>query len=240
MNTQIASFGIGLISLTIAYCIAVTVANAFKAWVAYFCGDDTAKDLGFTSLNPVDHIDIPGLVTLYVMYSMGIYFGWGPYVPVDIDSIKGKGKLIAVYIAESAAHLFMALIGIILLIVMFGADITRLAGGMILSHDLSHAYLSLYYPLHATWLVVIGFITILVVYLNLILGILHIITDGCALAAHLLQGKRPPVPGETEYSYSAIILPIILVFFFAPVLRYFAVLLITSVGKSIVALFGLL
>lgn len=240
MNTHVASFGIGLISLTIAYCIAVTAANAFRAWIAYFCGDDTAKELGYTSLNPVDHIDTSGLMMLYVLYSIGIYFSWGSHVPVDLDRIRGRWKLAAVYMAESCAHLCMALMGIVLLILMFGANIAPLTGAMILSHNLSHVYLSDYYPQNATLAVVIGFIIILQVYLNLVLGILHVITDGCALIRDLLKDKKKSRYELYENSYSALILPIILVFFFAPVLRYMAVLLIIYVGKSIVALFGLL
>ena len=75
-------------------------------------GDDTAEELGFLTLNPLNHIDMVGLVVLFLFSdtirmvfsglfggrSVPIYvgFGWGRQVPVDVSRIHGRYRWIKV------------------------------------------------------------------------------------------------------------------------------------------------
>ncbi|MBI3601623.1 MAG: site-2 protease family protein [Candidatus Omnitrophica bacterium] len=60
-------------------------------WVAYRCGDTTAKDMGRLTLNPIKHIDpigsilVPGV--LFLLHSP-IFFGWAKPVPVNFRRLK--------------------------------------------------------------------------------------------------------------------------------------------------------
>lgn len=239
MNIQIASFFIGFISLFIAYCFAVTVANFVHVWVADICGDSTGKDFGYLTLNPFAHVDIFGIITLFVLYCFGIYFGWGPRVPVDPYAIKSKFKLCCAYLADACAHFIMALSGVIVLVLLFGSKIVVLSQYMILYHKLDHLTLTHYFPTVSSLVIVIGFIIIVQVYLNMILGILKVITDGCQLVPLLFSNNKTYISQANE-SFSAMVLPLVLIFFFSGILRYIAVMGITFAGYGIVRLLGLI
>jgi len=67
------------------------------AWMAWKCGDDTAKDQGRCSLNPLVHIDPIGTVVmplLMIYLSMsgsaaaGFLVGWAKPVPVNLNNLR--------------------------------------------------------------------------------------------------------------------------------------------------------
>ena len=67
------------------------------AWMATQCGDDTAKDQGRCSLNPLVHIDPIGTVVmplLMIYLSMtgsaatGFLIGWAKPVPVNLNNLR--------------------------------------------------------------------------------------------------------------------------------------------------------
>ncbi len=57
---------------------ALTVHEFMHGWVAYRCGDPTAKEMGRLTLNPLDHLDLLG--TICLMFGP---IGWAKPVPVD-------------------------------------------------------------------------------------------------------------------------------------------------------------
>jgi Zn-dependent protease len=67
------------------------------AWMASKCGDDTAKDQGRCSLNPIVHIDPIGTVLmplLMIFLSIagsglaGFLIGWAKPVPVNVNNLR--------------------------------------------------------------------------------------------------------------------------------------------------------
>ena len=58
--------------------------------VALWCGDDTAKQAGRITLNPLRHIDPIGSVILPVLMIFSIHraFGWAKPVPVRVDRLR--------------------------------------------------------------------------------------------------------------------------------------------------------
>lgn len=64
------------------------------AWMASKCGDDTAKDQGRCSLNPIVHIDLIGTVVLpllMIFLSPGLsrfLIGWAKPVPVNSANLR--------------------------------------------------------------------------------------------------------------------------------------------------------
>ncbi len=64
--------------------IAVLTCHEFAhAFVAYKCGDPTAKLYGRLSLNPLKHFDIIGLICFTL-----VGFGWAKPVPIDPSNFK--------------------------------------------------------------------------------------------------------------------------------------------------------
>ena len=83
LATVLAIFGVAL--------IAITFHEAAHAYVAWACGDDTAKRMGRASFNPIRHIDLFGTILLpallYALHSPFL-FGWAKPVPVNWSRLK--------------------------------------------------------------------------------------------------------------------------------------------------------
>jgi Zn-dependent protease len=90
------------------------------AWTSSKCGDNTAKDLGRVSLNPIVHMELIGTVVLPLLaiYASltqsilaGLIIGWGKPVPVDLNNLRNPRRddtLIA--LAGPAMNLLLAFI----------------------------------------------------------------------------------------------------------------------------------
>ncbi len=84
--------------------IALAVHEFSHAFAAYSLGDNTAKDAGRLTLNPLSHIDLIGLLALIFV---GI--GWGKPVPYNPYNLKkGKWGSALVSLAGPASNLAMA------------------------------------------------------------------------------------------------------------------------------------
>ena len=75
----------------------LTLHEFAHAWTAWKCGDDTAKDLGRVSLNPIVHMEFVGTVVLPLLaiylsvanpMLAGFIIGWGKPVPVNLDNLS--------------------------------------------------------------------------------------------------------------------------------------------------------
>jgi Zn-dependent protease len=71
---------------------AITFHEAAHAYVAYRCGDDTAKRLGRLSINPINHIDPIGTILIPIiiayMSHFQFIFGWAKPVPINWSRFK--------------------------------------------------------------------------------------------------------------------------------------------------------
>lgn len=63
--------------------VCITLHELAHGFVAYKLGDDTAKEAGRLTLNPIKHIDIMGLIMMIVFR-----FGWAKPVPVNMGKFK--------------------------------------------------------------------------------------------------------------------------------------------------------
>ena len=87
---DIASIAINIIALMIAI-IPHEIAHGY---VAYLCGDTTAKDDGRLSLNPLNHIDPVGLISMIIFR-----FGWAKAVPINPYRFKGNRKVASLLVS---------------------------------------------------------------------------------------------------------------------------------------------
>lgn len=240
MNIKTASFIIGLIAFLFAYTISVVLANVFRAWSAKKAGDETAEDLGFLSFNPFAHIDFVGFFMLAFLYAMGVFFGWGAYVPINPDNIKSRARLIFVFLSDVIAHFALALCGIIALITIFGMQVLFLTQYMVLNRSMSHLYLAYAYPDASSAVIALGFVLIACIYLNMLMGVFGLIIDGCHLSVILARGReRSDSLSYRQYPYNTILVPLLLIFFFSEGLRHIATTIIIYIGFIIAQLLGL-
>ncbi len=96
------TFLISMVSLLVA----IVLHELAHGLVAYFFGDDTAKRSGRLTLNPFKHLDIFGLISLFVFK-----FGWANPVPVDTGKLKNYNVgMFFVSIAGIATNFILAFV----------------------------------------------------------------------------------------------------------------------------------
>ncbi|MHC4694012.1 MAG: site-2 protease family protein [Planctomycetota bacterium] len=85
--------------------VSLTIHEYAHAWMAYKYGDDTAKNLGRLTLNPLAHISLFGTIILPLL----VRFGWARPIPVNF-SILTKKQIFGVAVAGPLANIMLALI----------------------------------------------------------------------------------------------------------------------------------
>lgn len=81
--------------------------------VAYWLGDDTAKDAGRLTLNPLKHLDpvMSIFVPIFMFMTTGIMFGGAKPVPVDKRNLKyGSWGMALVAVAGPLTNFLLALV----------------------------------------------------------------------------------------------------------------------------------
>lgn len=96
---------IAFVALILGLIIGITVHEYAHAYIAYKCGDYTAKYEGRLSLNPLVHLDPLGTLFLFI-----VGFGWGKPVPINPSFFHKKSDELKVAIAGIVANIIIALI----------------------------------------------------------------------------------------------------------------------------------
>ncbi len=92
--------------------IAILFHELAHGYTAYLLGDDTAKEDGRLSLNPIRHIDPVGLLFMVVFR-----FGWAKAVPINPMKFKNRKRdTFLVSIAGVVTNFILALISAIILV----------------------------------------------------------------------------------------------------------------------------
>ncbi len=100
------------------------------AWMAWKCGDDTARSMGRCSLNPLVHVDPIGtflipMVQIFFPAFGGILIGWAKPVPVNPNNLRNP-KLDDILISMAGPWM-----NLLLAVALFGlAKIGLLAGAL--------------------------------------------------------------------------------------------------------------
>jgi len=238
LNIKITEFLIKCISFLIAYSWVITIPNVIQAWVAYWAGDDTAERFGFTSFNPLNHVDFFGLIMLVISCGFGSPLGWGRSVYIDPFNIHSRWKLFLVSFVDVLTHIFLALILLVVLESVFGLSIVGLFHYMIIGRNVSHLLLAQSFPLVGSLLIVCGFIMFVAIYLHLLLGILYAILNSRDFYL-ICKATDPMDYAINRIKPSNLFIPLILLFLFAEPLRLFVVKCIAYAGFFIGLFLGL-
>ena len=105
-----------IIAAVLALMIAIIGHEIMHGLVAYKYGDNTAKNAGRLSINPIVHIDLIGTIILpAILYFSGapFMFGWAKPVPIDIRTVLRNGGYsgaIAVSLAGITYNFFLAIV----------------------------------------------------------------------------------------------------------------------------------
>ena len=94
--------------------ICITIHELAHGYVAYRLGDNTAKDMGRLTLNPIKHIDPIGLAMILV-----IGFGWAKPVPVNMGNFKNpKVGMALTALAGPLSNIILAFIVIFIFVLL--------------------------------------------------------------------------------------------------------------------------
>lgn len=97
-----------ILMMTPILLIALPVHEFAHGWVAWRMGDPTAKDAGRLTLNPFKHLDLLGVV---MMYLAGV--GWAKPVPINSSYFKNRRRgMILVAMAGPLSNLIMGFLSL--------------------------------------------------------------------------------------------------------------------------------
>lgn len=95
-----------LIIIILALLFAVTLHEVAHGYIAFRMGDNTAKQLGRLTLNPLKHLDFIGSLLLpFVLFISGapIIFGYAKPVPVNFANLRDKKRGMALVASAGVA-----------------------------------------------------------------------------------------------------------------------------------------
>ncbi len=115
MNLNLNNFDIAeFIVVALALIYSIVSHELGHGIVAYWVGDDTAKRQGRLSLNPLKHIDILGLISMFLFK-----FGWAKPVPINPNKFRHKRVgLFLVSIAGIVVNILSAFIAMVVWIIL--------------------------------------------------------------------------------------------------------------------------
>ncbi len=115
--------------------VSMTIHEAMHGFVAYWLGDDTAKDEGRLTLNPIKHIDPFLTIILPVMLAIiqAPIFGGAKPVPFNPNRVRyGEWGAALVAVAGPLSNLFIAFIAFGLMVMLGYGSV----GGLMFGGDL--------------------------------------------------------------------------------------------------------
>ena len=126
----------------VAALIALTVHEYCHGYAAYRLGDDTAKNFGRLTLNPIKHIDPYGAICMVLFH-----VGWAKPVPINARNFKDPKKGFAITAAAGPlSNLILGFFSALLYLLVFALvrDLTftsRTFGYLLISNTLSFLYI---------------------------------------------------------------------------------------------------
>lgn len=86
--------------------LSLTMHECAHGYMAYRCGDSTAKAFGRLTLNPLKHLDIAGTLCMLIAG-----FGWAKPVPVNTRNLRNpKRDMVLVSLAGPVSNLLLAFV----------------------------------------------------------------------------------------------------------------------------------
>ncbi len=150
--------------------ISLSVHEFSHGLVAYWLGDDTAKRAGRLTLNPLSHLDIFGLIALFV-----IKIGWAKPVPINPYNFQNFKRDTALTAAAGPASNFIMAI---LFSIVFNGYMKMFNDSMIMGNTIT---------------LFIGRILFLTIFFNLALGLFNLIPfpplDGSKILGGFLSDR---------------------------------------------------
>jgi Zn-dependent protease len=206
----------------VAAVLAITLHEAAHGYAALALGDDTARQAGRLSLNPLRHVDrvgtilLPGFLLIFqllVFRSVLFMFGWAKPVPVSAWKFRDPRRGMALVASAGPAMNFLLAYVAALLMPLpagpypLGVDALEVAEAAVVQHPIVAPFLFYF------------------ILTNLVLGLFNLLPvpplDGGRIAVGLLP--LPLARSWARLERAGILLVVLLVFLLPPALREFGI-----------------
>lgn len=237
MTIQTAQSLIEKVVLVLTYFVSVPILGYCRAWVAKKMGDDTPQELGFLSLNPVEHVSMLWLGVLLILRTN---FAFGRYIPINPFNIQGAWrwlKLTCAYLSDALAGVLISTVSLFIFVAVLRIHPAALARKMFTDGTTGLlSSISSYFPfakasnfevILALLLLSIVVFNILLAAFNIIINIFYIIFFACF---------SPKVHTVDHINWIMFIVPLIALSFLITPVEYLMYKFIFSMAT----LFGLL
>jgi len=212
----------------LAFLFGLSIHEAAHAFTADKLGDDTARQLGRVTLNPLPHIDLFGTILLPAMGLLsGLpVLGWAKPTPVNPSRLRHPRRDdILVTGAGPVSNLLVAVVAVLLLL---GIRVASPEGAVVIE-QLVGGYSTLLDGPPASVITPIALLLYYFLYINVLLAVFNMIPvpplDGGQIVGQLIPARwQPAYAGLSRYGF--IILIVLLYarvpfYLFNPVLHFF-------------------
>jgi Zn-dependent protease len=187
-------------------------------------GDDTARNAGRLTLNPLKHLDpfMSFFMPVILFLTTGFFFAGAKPVPYNPNNLKNpRTGAVKVALAGPATNLFIALVfGVLTILVPIAGSVKDALFGAIANGSA---------PVFTGPLDGIYFFFLIIVYINVLLGIFNLVPIPPLDGSKLLFLILPPTPNTYKFMYFmerwGLILVLLFVFFgfqfIFPVITFF-------------------
>ncbi len=228
MTVQSTELIIDRLILLITYFTVIPIIGYVRAWVADKMGDDTPKQLGFLTLNPLEHVSFFWLAIMM----LGITpFGFGRYIPINPHNFYGKWrsvKMVVAYLSDAFASIAMAVIALFCFVLFFGANPYEFLV------KFAHAHTAAYYSQYAitsSFAIVTALLLRNIVFFNSMLAAFNTIVNlFYAGFFYFYTSKQNAIGGGDHIQWSMLVGPIIVLILFVDVVQSAIIHLIVMLG----------
>jgi hypothetical protein len=209
--------------------VSTTVAGYAQAWMSKKMGDLTPEQLGFLSLDPLEHIDPIGA---FCLLFLGI--GWGKFMPNDITFLN-SWQILTIFLTPSLVYVAIGLLALLLLLALFGSSVVHLSLLMI---NVEYTQLSAFSKLYSSSSsadLTIGFLLFMFLYVGVMFAALNVILNGCRFIATVILKKH----GTPTNDLLFLLFSFIAMIFLAQPIRIFLTFIIARVAYACIFLCGM-
>ena len=212
----------------LAFLFGLSIHEAAHAFTADKLGDDTARQLGRVTLNPLPHIDLFGTILLPAMGLIsGLpVLGWAKPTPVNPSRLRHPRRDdILVTGAGPASNLLVATVAVLLLL---GIRVASPEGAVVIEQVVG-GYANLVDGQSASVITPIALLLYYFLYINVLLAVFNMIPvpplDGGQIVGQLIPASWQPAYAVLS-RYGFIVLIVLLYmrvpfYLFTPVLHFF-------------------
>ena len=212
----------------LAFLFGLSIHEAAHAFTADKLGDDTARQLGRVTLNPLPHIDLFGTILLPAMGLIsGLpVLGWAKPTPVNPSRLRHPRRDdILVTAAGPASNLLVATVAVLLLL---GIRVASPEGAVVIEQVVG-GYANLVDGQSASVITPIALLLYYFLYINVLLAVFNMIPvpplDGGQIVGQLIPASwQPAYAALSRYGFIVLIVLLYMrvpFYLFTPVLHFF-------------------